>query len=269
MVLFVPARGMEARLSALIIDNILSSLASPMVNFRSVLHALNVNVEGTRVELDDPNICPACHKRLNSAQGVMAHLSNAPHCQWYKKGKLKELTLPGQFAEETVARQIEAPIPMDVDEDGDADPASVMQDHYDQLFDLLPTDDRNEQEEEDQPGPSRRSWQIPTEDEGDDRVVLEHPTAGRIIRMNETLHERWKKMFRGDQEDEDVSMDGGEYSVGEEGDKRFAPFASELDWRVARWAVQEGVGHKSFDRLMAIPGVSGSVYTVLREGTNV
>ena len=47
MVLFVPARGMEARLSALIIDDILSSLASPMVNFRSVLHALNVNVEGT------------------------------------------------------------------------------------------------------------------------------------------------------------------------------------------------------------------------------
>jgi hypothetical protein len=57
--------------------------------------------------------------------------------------------------------------------------------------------------------------------------------------------------------------------VGEEEDKRFTPFASELDWRVARWAVQEGVGHKSFDRLMAIPGVSGSVYTVLREGTNV
>jgi hypothetical protein len=64
-------------------------------------------------------------------------------------------------------------------------------------------------------------------------------------------------------------MDGGEYSAGEEGDKRFAPFASELDWRVARWTVQEGVGHKSFDRLMAIPEVSSSVYTVLREGTNV
>ncbi|KAJ8588473.1 hypothetical protein M405DRAFT_249498 [Rhizopogon salebrosus TDB-379] len=83
----------------------------------------------------------------------MAHLSNAPCCQCYKKGKLRELTLPGQFAVETVAHQMEAPIPMDVDEDGDADPASVMQDHYDQLLDLLPTDDRNEQEE-DQPGPS-------------------------------------------------------------------------------------------------------------------
>jgi hypothetical protein len=107
------SRDGEARLlSMLIINDILSSLASPMVNFQCVLHALTyVNVEGTQVELDDPNICPACHKCLNSAQGVMAHLSNAPCCQWYKKGKLRELTLPGQFAKETVAHQMEAPVP--------------------------------------------------------------------------------------------------------------------------------------------------------------
>ncbi|KAF9226844.1 hypothetical protein BS17DRAFT_794275 [Gyrodon lividus] len=42
-----------------------------------------------------------------------------------------------------------------------------------------------------------------------------------------------------------------------EGDNvnKFAPFPSELDWRVACWAVQEGIGHKLFDRLLAIPGV--------------
>jgi hypothetical protein len=45
-----------------------------------------------------------------------------------------------------------SPCSLDVDEDGDADPASVMQDHQLRLLDLLPTDDRNEQEE--QPGPS-------------------------------------------------------------------------------------------------------------------
>ena len=38
-----------------------------MVTFRSALEALNVNVEGTRVDLDDPKICPACHKRLKTA----------------------------------------------------------------------------------------------------------------------------------------------------------------------------------------------------------
>jgi len=44
---------------------------------------------------------------------------------------------------------------------------------------------------------------------------------------------------------------------------KFAPFASELDWRVARWAVQEGIGHKSFDRLMVIPGVGTTISYVI------
>jgi len=56
--------------------------------------------------------------------------------------------------------------------------------------------------------------------------------------------------------DEDVLIDSGDDSNGDRDDNKWAPFASELDWRVAQWAVQEGVGHKSLDRLMAIPGVS-------------
>ncbi|KAF8868438.1 hypothetical protein CPB84DRAFT_1819214 [Gymnopilus junonius] len=35
----------------------------------------------------------------------------------------------------------------------------------------------------------------------------------------------------------------------------FAPFASELDWRVAQWAVKDGPGHNAFNRLLEIPGV--------------
>jgi len=42
----------------------------------------------------------------------------------------------------------------------------------------------------------------------------------------------------------------------------FAPFASELDWQVAHWAVSEGIGHKSFNHLMEIPGVCLSVSLV-------
>ncbi|KAG1766583.1 hypothetical protein EDD22DRAFT_950509 [Suillus occidentalis] len=37
---------------------------------------------------------------------------------------------------------------------------------------------------------------------------------------------------------------------------KFAPFTSELDWRVACWAIQDGIEHKSFDRLMTISGVA-------------
>ncbi|KAG1717810.1 hypothetical protein EDB19DRAFT_1899784 [Suillus lakei] len=36
---------------------------------------------------------------------------------------------------------------------------------------------------------------------------------------------------------------------------KYAPFTSEIDWRVAQWAVVDGVGHNSLDRLLAIPGV--------------
>ncbi|KAF8958087.1 hypothetical protein BDZ97DRAFT_1668977 [Flammula alnicola] len=35
----------------------------------------------------------------------------------------------------------------------------------------------------------------------------------------------------------------------------FAPFSSELDWRVAQWAVKDGPGHNAFNRLLEIPGV--------------
>ena len=38
-------------------------------------------------------------------------------------------------------------------------------------------------------------------------------------------------------------------------DQAFAPFASELDWKIASWAVQEGIGQKTLDRLFSIPRV--------------
>lgn len=41
-----------------------------------------------------------------------------------------------------------------------------------------------------------------------------------------------------------------------EGDRTFFPFSSELDWRVAQWAIKDGPGQNAFDRLLEIPGVS-------------
>ncbi|KAG2071686.1 hypothetical protein BDR04DRAFT_1015463 [Suillus decipiens] len=39
---------------------------------------------------------------------------------------------------------------------------------------------------------------------------------------------------------------------------RFTPFTSELDWRVAYWAIRGDIGHKSFNRLMTIPNIHSS-----------
>ncbi|KIM57120.1 hypothetical protein SCLCIDRAFT_96312, partial [Scleroderma citrinum Foug A] len=81
-------------------------------------------------------------------------------------------------------------------------------------------------------------------------VEIEFEGAGHVIRMDETVHERWRRRF-GDG-DGDVLMD----EVAAKADNTFAPFASELDWHVAHWVVQEGIGHKLLDRLLAIPWVS-------------
>ena len=65
-----------------------------MVSLRSALKATNCAVENLMPEEDDPTVCPACHKCLRTARGVQAHLQSARSCSWYKKGKLKALTMP-------------------------------------------------------------------------------------------------------------------------------------------------------------------------------
>jgi hypothetical protein len=44
-----------------------------------------------------------------------------------------------------------------------------------------------------------------------------------------------------------------------------APFASEMDWRIADWVVKDNIGHNSLNQLLKIPGVSSlqSVYCKL------
>lgn len=102
------------------------------------------------------------------------------------------------------------------------------------------------------------------DDDDDTRVVETHPTAGGVIRMDESLHQKWRKVFSGGVDrDGDVSMD----KVDQEID--YAPFASKLDWEVARWAIKDNTGHKAFDRLLNIPGVCSHYpsiicYTLIR-----
>lgn len=94
------------------------------------------------------------------------------------------------------------------------------------------------------------------DDDQDETVVEEHPTAGGKIRMNKDLHQRWQDLFGpGKDREGDVIM--GEGTIFTSGRANgFAPFASELDWRVANWAIKEDIGQNSFNRLLAIPGVS-------------
>ena len=96
-------------------------------------------------------------------------------------------------------------------------------------------------------GPSRNGL---FEDEDDERTEVIHPTAGKVIRMEATLHEKWRTHFGGETEN---GLQGVEEAAEA---SAFHPFESRLDWEVACWAIEEGIGHGALDRLLAIPGVS-------------
>jgi len=113
-----------------------------MTGIYSALWALNVNVEHTQAKDNDPTICPACHKCLKTVQGLAMHLSTTKGCQWYKKGKLRALTLPGEFAvdEDVLMREVNAPLPEELEgRIEEKEPGQVMEDFHDRLFDLIPT----------------------------------------------------------------------------------------------------------------------------------
>lgn len=153
------------------------------------------------------------------------------------------------------------------------DPEDMVEEFYpEELFHFVPEDPSCSEIGQAGPGPSTLSMRKRTpepsnvhstfhclDDDEDTRVEDEHPSAGRTIRMNKDLHQRWHDLF-GPGKDREGDMLMGEGTIFTSGRSNgFAPFASELDWRVANWAIKEGVGHNAFDRLLSIPGVSHSI----------
>jgi len=96
------------------------------------------------------------------------------------------------------------------------------------------------------PGPQTQSQRTCTtqprvlDDEDDTRVIIEHSSAGTVLSKVQD-------------KDGDVRM--GETSASQSVDNQHTSFSSELDWKVAEWAIKESIGHNAMDRLLAIPGV--------------
>ncbi|KAG1720069.1 uncharacterized protein EDB91DRAFT_1065030 [Suillus paluster] len=178
--------------------------------------------------------CPApgCIRTFGTTQGLNSHLRNAASCKWHKLGKGRELDR--------------------VDEEGmEGLPDGIVDEVEDDLFQLIPLGPDNQEQGEPIAGPSTSRHRTALAEEEDARVTETHPTAGRVIRMEETVHAKWQTQF-GSGDGEEAESD---CSDEDEDGNLFYPFASRLDWQVGCWAVQEGIGHKAFDRLFAIPGV--------------
>ena len=78
------------------------------------------------------------------------------------------------------------------------------------------------------------------DDDDDERIVVVEKDAGHVCRKEKPPN---SKIY---DKEGDVDMT----------ENPFHPFNSELDWRIAQWAIKEDPGHKAFDRLLSIPGVS-------------
>ena len=196
----------------------------------------------------------------------------AKSCSHYGKGKRKEISLdfePSEIGQMDITSNLPG-VPQEdsarLREDEDEDPQDVIQQLlYERPGDLSHFVDDVE-EGEAGPGPSttqQRHQRITDRllnDEADMWFQVIEEDAGKIIRMDNHLHQRWHQLFNDGNGNEDKDGDsvmadpnGGESQIKV---NPYAPFDSELNWRIARWIIKDNVGHKSLDRLLAIPGVS-------------
>ncbi|KAF8964532.1 hypothetical protein BDZ97DRAFT_1757870 [Flammula alnicola] len=209
-----------------------------------------------------------CGRYFTSIKSMNSHLTSARSCSWYAKGKLRDLGVHDVGDAEPVLpvfRQGEEEDQAPEDEDwGDYDPQQdpdidVDMGPYGEEFHFIPdeysTSVHDTEESEAGPGPRTAANRIlqgathprhsvlDDDDDEDERVTIMDQDAGKIRRQE--APPRYIPMDR----DGDILMsEGGELNP-------FAPFSSELDWRVAQWAVKDGPGHNAFNRLLEIPGV--------------
>lgn len=120
---------------------------------------------------------------------------------------------------------------------------------------------------------AHRTTSVRLDDEEDDRVVDISERGGESFGSGINSHDHWqlrlkelakemqdrehvrlererrRREERGLDEDETIESDDWE-------NNEWIPFRSKLDWDIAKWAIDEGIGKGSIDRLLQIPGVS-------------
>ncbi|KAE9389231.1 hypothetical protein BT96DRAFT_947028 [Gymnopus androsaceus JB14] len=176
--------------------------------------------------------CPAgCGKAFNTVQACNSHVTQARSCQWYhgfeKSTALdKVLELNANVDHEELGSNY-----MQMEDEGDPEATD------EQVGELL-----QEHEEENN---FFHFVQLNPEPE---TVEVEHATGGTVIRMEQSLHDRWHHAHNLPIEDEPMEGPSAKAHL-------FAPFASEMDWRIAESVVKDNIGHNSFDCLLQIPGV--------------
>lgn len=63
-----------------------------------------------------------------------------------------------------------------------------------------------------------------------------HSTADKVIYIDETVYQRWRRESGGSDINRDMEMEDLEEGISMK-TNIFAPFESKLEWRVACWAI--------------------------------
>lgn len=214
-------------------------------------------------------LCPAnCGRSFASDRAINSHLTQAVSCQWYRQfsktpvehldDTVEQFDLDDEEGTETIRSSSGELGESSIDGEGAGEMLQELEEendvfHFVRLDEALPMGEAG-------PGPSTQAHRdrmadrqlgarIRSLDDGDlSMFEVEHRSGGAVIRMDDSLHTRWRVAHN---LPVDVPMDGSSPPLS----NLFAPFASELDWRIAEWVVKDNIGHNSFNCLLQIPGV--------------
>jgi hypothetical protein len=202
-----------------------------------------------------------CGRYFISIKSMNSHLTSARSCSWYAKEKLRDLGVDDMEDGFPSSILIEADLQVHqhVDDQGwqeydpQQDPDVTMEfGPYGEELQFLPAEpkeilDENQSQTAENSilrGTSHsRHMHTILDVEEDERITIVDEDAGWIF------HKETPPMYTQDKEGDVLMEENGEPNP-------FAPFSSELDWRVAHWAVKDGPGHNAFNRFLEIPGVS-------------
>jgi len=202
-----------------------------------------------------------CGRYFISIKSMNSHLTSAKSCSWYAKARLRDLG--NNHIKDGISSPLSEPdLEVHVQEDEewneydpqlDPDIATEFGPYGDELQ-FLPDEPEEIMEEprlQTADNIHSRHTVLDDNDADDERITIVDEDAGRIFRK-----EAPPRCTHVDGEGDTFmeELEGGEPN-------QFAPFSSELDWRVAHWAVKDGPGHNAFNRFLEIPGVSNLVET--------
>ncbi|KAH9933849.1 uncharacterized protein B0H18DRAFT_870424 [Fomitopsis serialis] len=191
--------------------------------------------------------CGACHQPFRTTQGLCAHQTMSKKCSWYKKGKLKEIFTvkdhPVALEDGVISEHVPNPSP---EEDANEDLEEEEEDDEDlsSLYDFIEVC-----------APSKPPGDPGGYGDGHDDV-----SAGKVTGVDEEVRRRWLEGREGGRSVvENAGETRAEDATDGEGTAKqpknpWEPFESEMDWRFASWAIQEGLTQGSIDRALEIPG---------------